>query len=60
MINYAKKVVRLTTSSAKELEYVAENFVIDKATSNRIVLNYLNVASTMDVRIVSEFPDAFP
>jgi hypothetical protein len=34
MINYAKKAVRLTTSSGKELEYVAENLVIDKAASN--------------------------
>jgi hypothetical protein len=34
MINCAKKAVRLTTSSGKELKYVAENLVIDKATSN--------------------------
>jgi hypothetical protein len=60
MINYAKKAVRLTASSGKELEYVVENLVTNKATSNRIVLNHLDVASTMDVRIVSEFPDIFP
>jgi hypothetical protein len=30
MINCAKKAVRLTTSSAKEVEYVAENLVTDK------------------------------
>jgi hypothetical protein len=39
MINYAKKVVRLTSSSGKEMEYVAVNLVIDKPASNRVVLN---------------------
>jgi hypothetical protein len=34
MINYAKKAVRLTTSSGKEMEYVVENLVTDKAASN--------------------------
>jgi hypothetical protein len=42
------------------LEYVAENLVTDKATSNRIVLNHLDVASTLDIRTVSEYPDVFP
>jgi hypothetical protein len=60
MIKCAKKVVRLTTSSGKEIEYVAENLVTYKATSNRVVLNQLDAASTMDVRTVSEFPDVFP
>jgi hypothetical protein len=60
MINCAKKAVRLTTSSGKEMEYVAENLVIDKAASNRVVLNQLHVASTMDVSTISEFPDVFP
>jgi hypothetical protein len=41
LIDYAKKAVRLTTSSGKELEYVVENLVMDKAASNRIVLNHL-------------------
>jgi hypothetical protein len=60
MINYAKKAVRLTTSSGKEMEYVAENLVTDKAASNRVVLNQLDAASTMDVRTVLEFLDVFP
>jgi hypothetical protein len=60
MINCAKKAVRLTTSSGKRVEYVAENLVTDKAASNKIVLNHLDVASTLDIRIVSEFPDVFP
>jgi hypothetical protein len=60
LIDCAKKAVRLTPSSGKELEYVAENLVTDKAASNRMVLNQLNVVSTMDIRTVSEFPDVFP
>jgi hypothetical protein len=59
LINYPKKVVRLTPSSGKELEYVAENLVMDKATSNRIVLNHLDVASTLDIRTIFEYPDVF-
>jgi hypothetical protein len=50
----------LTPSSSKELEYVAENLVTDKAASNRIMLNHLDVASTLDIRTVSEYPDVFP
>jgi hypothetical protein len=50
----------LTPSSIKELEYVIENLFTDKAASNRIVLNHLNVASTLDIRTVSEYPDVFP
>jgi hypothetical protein len=49
----------LTISSGKELEYVAKNLVMDKAASNRIVLNHLDVASTLDIRTVSEFLDVF-
>jgi hypothetical protein len=60
MINCVKKVVRLTTSSGKEVEYVAENLVTDKAASNRIVLNHLDAASTLDIKTVSKFPDVFP
>jgi hypothetical protein len=60
LIDCAKKVVRLTPGSGKELEYVAENLVTDKVASNRIVLNHLDVLSTLDIRIVSEYPDVFP
>jgi hypothetical protein len=60
MINCAKKAVRLTTSSGKEVEYVTENLVMDKAASNRIMLNHLDAASTLDIRTVSEFLDVFP
>jgi mono/diheme cytochrome c family protein len=59
MINYAKKAVKLTSSNGKEMEYVAENLVTDKVAFNRVVLNQLDAASTMDVRTVSEFPDVF-
>jgi hypothetical protein len=60
LIDCAKKAVRLTPSSGNELEYVAENLATDKAASNRIVLNYLDAASSLNIRIVSEFPDVFP
>jgi hypothetical protein len=60
MINCAKKAVRLTTSNGKEMEYVAENLVTNKAAFNRVVLNQLEAASTMDVRTISEFLDVFP
>jgi hypothetical protein len=60
MINCAKKAVRLITSTGKEVEYVAENLVMDKAASNRIVLNHLDATSTLDIRTVSKFPDVFP
>jgi hypothetical protein len=59
MINCAKKAVKLTSTNGKEMEYVAENLVTDKAAFNRVVLNQLDAASTMDVRTVSEFPDVF-
>jgi hypothetical protein len=59
MINCAKKAVRLTTSSGKEVEYVVENLVTDKTASNRIVLNHLDAASTLDIRTISKFLDVF-
>jgi hypothetical protein len=59
MINCAKKAVRLTASSGKELEYVVEKLVTDKAASNRIMLNQLDFVSTMDVRTISKFLDVF-
>jgi hypothetical protein len=52
--------VRLTPSSGKELKYVVENLVTDKAASNRMVLNQLDAASTMDIRTVSKVLDVFP
>jgi hypothetical protein len=50
----------LTPNSGKELEYVAENLVTVKAASNKTVLNHLDVASTLDIRTFSEYPDVFP
>jgi hypothetical protein len=60
LMDCAKKAVRLKHSCGEELEYVAENLVIYKATSNIIVLNHLDAASTLDIRTVSEFPDVNP
>jgi hypothetical protein len=59
LIDCVKKAARLTPSSGKELEYVAKNLVTDKPTSNRIMLNHLYAASTLDIRTVSEYPDVF-
>jgi hypothetical protein len=59
LIDCAKKAVRLTPSTGKELEYVAENLVTNKAASNRIMLNHLDAFSTLDIRTVSEYPDVF-
>jgi hypothetical protein len=60
LIDCAKKAVRLTPSSGKELKYVAENLVMEKVASNRIALNHLDAVSTLDIRIVSKYPDVFP
>jgi hypothetical protein len=60
LIDCAKKAIRLTPGSGKELAYIAENMVTDKAASNRIVLNHLGVISTLHIRTVSEYPDVFP
>jgi hypothetical protein len=60
LIDCTKKAVRLTPSSGKELEYVAENLVTDRAASNRIMLNHLDAASTLDIRIVTEYPEELP
>jgi hypothetical protein len=60
LIDCAKKAVMVIPSSGKELEYVVENLVIDKATSKGIVLNHLDAVSTLDIRTVSEYPDVFP
>jgi hypothetical protein len=59
LINYAKKAVRLIASNGKDLEYVVENLVTDKAASNRIVLSQLDATSTVDIRTISEFLDVF-
>jgi hypothetical protein len=60
LIDCAKKVVGLTPSNGKQLEYAAENLVMDKAASIRIVLNHLDAASTLDIRTVSKFLNDFP
>jgi hypothetical protein len=39
---------------------VVENLVTDKAASNIIVLNHLDVTSTLDIRTISKYPDIFP
>jgi hypothetical protein len=46
VIDYSKKVAKLTTSTAKILEYVADTLITNKASSNSIVLNQLEADST--------------
>jgi hypothetical protein len=60
LIDCAKKAVRLTPSSGKELEYEADNLVTGKAVSNRIVLNHFDAASTLEIRTIFEYPNVFP
>jgi hypothetical protein len=60
LIDCAKKALKLTSSSGKELVYVAENLVMDNAATNIIVLNHFDVVSTLDIKTVSEFLDVFP
>jgi hypothetical protein len=60
LIDCVKKVVKLTPKSGKELEYVVENLVTNKAASNIIVLNHLDAVLTLDIRTVSEFLNVFP
>jgi hypothetical protein len=50
----------LTPSSGKELEHVVGNLVTDKEAPNKIVLNHLDAASTLDIRTVSKYLDVFP
>jgi hypothetical protein len=59
LIDCAKKAVRLTPSSGKELENVVESLVTDKTSSIKIVLNHLDAASTLEIRIISEYLDVF-
>jgi hypothetical protein len=59
LIDCANMTIRLTPSSGKEVEYVAENLVTDRAASNRIVLNHLDVVSTLDIRTIFNYPDVF-
>jgi hypothetical protein len=60
MINCAKKAVRLTTSSGKELEYVAGNLATDKAAVDKFMSNQLDATSTQDIRTVSKILDVLP
>jgi hypothetical protein len=41
LINYAKKSVKLTTEDGQEIEYIAEQLITHKGTTNQIKLNQL-------------------
>jgi hypothetical protein len=59
LIDCDKKAVRLTPSNGKELEYAVENLVTNEASTNRIVLNHLDAATTLDIMTVFEFLNVF-
>jgi hypothetical protein len=58
-INCAKKLIKLTTSNGKELEYVAEPVVIAKGVANHVKLNQMDVSQGPMVSVINEFPDDF-
>jgi hypothetical protein len=59
LIDCDKKAVRLTPSNGKELEYVVENLVTNEASTNRILLNHLDAATTLDIMTIFEFLNVF-
>jgi hypothetical protein len=60
LIDYAKKLVKLTTLDGKELEVVAEPVVTAKGVANRAKVNQMDAIQVSEVPVVNEFPDDFP
>jgi hypothetical protein len=60
IIDYAKKLIKLTTPDGKELEYVTEHVVTAKGTTNHVKLNQLDASQGPMVPVVNEFPNVFP
>jgi hypothetical protein len=60
LIDYAKKLIKLTTPDGKELKYVTEHVVTAKGDVNRVKLNQLGASQGPMVPVVNEFPDVFP
>jgi hypothetical protein len=60
LIDCAKKLIKLTTSDGKELEYVEEHIVTTKGIANLVKLNQLDASQGPMVPVINEFPDAFP
>jgi hypothetical protein len=59
LIDYAKKLVKLTTLDGKELEVVAEPVVTAKGVANRAKVNQMDAIQVSEVPVVNEFPDDF-
>jgi hypothetical protein len=59
-IDYAKKLIKLTTQNGKELEYVTDPIVTTKGIFNREKLNQLDASQVPMVLVVNEFPGVFP
>jgi hypothetical protein len=60
LIDYAKKVVKLTTPDGKELEFIAEPVVTVKGMANHAKITQLDVVQSSEVPMLNEFPDVFP
>jgi hypothetical protein len=60
LIDCAKKLIKLTTSDGKELEYVEEPIVTTKGIANLVKLNQLDASQGPMVPVINEFPDVFP
>jgi hypothetical protein len=59
LIDYAKKVVKLTTEDGQEIEYIAELLITHKGAMNQVKLNQLEAEQNHDVRVVDEYPNVF-
>jgi hypothetical protein len=60
LIDCANKLIKLTTSDGKELEYVAEPIVTAKGVANRVKLKQLDASQGPMVQVVNVFSDIFP
>jgi hypothetical protein len=56
LIDCAKKFVKLTTPSGKELEFIAEPVVTAKGIANHAKLNQLDASQGSEVPVINEFP----
>jgi hypothetical protein len=60
LIDCANKLIKLTTSDGKELEYVTEPIVTAKGVANRVKLKQLDASQRPMVQVVNVFSDIFP
>jgi hypothetical protein len=60
LIDCAKKTVKLTTPTGKELEFVVGPVVTAKGVANCAKVNQLDASQGSEVLVVNEFLDVFP